>query len=70
MTFAGSWGCETCRQGFRSLTAFDLHRTGRYAKRGHTRRCLTTEEMRERGMRQAPNGAWMSGAEYPVSKSA
>lgn len=58
----GSWKCEGCGKGFRSVTAFDMHRTGDYAKRNHTRRCLPTAEMREKGMIMQPNGAWSGPA--------
>lgn len=59
----GSWHCEACGKGSRSLSAFDMHRTGSYARRKDTRRCLNTKEMRAKGMRQASNGAWVTGIE-------
>ena len=62
----GSWRCESCEKGFRSLSAFDMHRTGEYRRRNHTRRCLSTAEMQARGMRLADNGAWVTGVEYPT----
>lgn len=46
--------CPTCGQLFHSVTAFDEHREGPYS----SRRCLTTEEMHQKGMRQAPGGEW------------
>jgi hypothetical protein len=66
----GSWGCEACSKGFRSLSAFDRHRTGHYAsgKKPSTRRCLSTGEMHARGMALAPNGAWMSGRTFDQGK--
>ena len=42
---------------FTSLSAFDLHRTGKFQRKA--RRCLTEREMRERGMVQNEKGWWM-----------
>lgn len=63
MKRVGSWGCEACGKGFRSLSSFDMHRTGGYGKKC-TRHCLSTEEMVAKGMCQQPNGAWSSGITF------
>ena len=55
--------CDNCAKHFRSVSAFDRHRTGEYAKSGQrngTRRCMTTEEMQAKGMVQNVRGAWMA----------
>jgi hypothetical protein len=45
------------------MTAFDMHRTGSYAsgRDKHTRRCLTTAEMRAKGMALSDKNVWNSG---------
>jgi hypothetical protein len=40
-------GCANCSEMFSSVSVFDAHRTGDYRRR--TRRCLTHEEMVEKG---------------------
>ena len=45
---------------FTSLSAFDLHRTGKFQRK--MRRCLTEQEMREQGMVQNEKGWWMHSA--------
>ena len=45
---------------FSSLSAFDLHRIGKVQR--EMRRCLTEQEMRERGMVQNEKGWWMRSA--------
>jgi len=55
--------CDNCAKRFRSVSAFDRHRTGEYAKscqRNGTRRCMTAEEMQAKGMVQNARGAWMA----------
>ena len=62
----GSCRCDACGLRFRSLSAFDLHREGDYSgtsRQHHTRHCLSVEEMVAKGMRQAENGAWLTGRE-------
>lgn len=58
--------CPTCGEYFNSSAAFDKHRTGRI---GVDRRCMTTEEMRERGMVLRDDGFWRS-AENPMWRAA
>jgi hypothetical protein len=58
---SGGWKCEACGARFRSISSFDSHRTGEYAgtsRRPYSRRCLSLEDMRAKGMTQAPNGNW------------
>jgi hypothetical protein len=55
---------------FTSLSAFDLQRTGKYERK--KRRCLTQQEMLEKGMVQNAKGWWMRSAfhvEIPWSMS-
>ena len=49
--------CGGCRQYFNSNTAFDKHRTGEH---GVNRRCMTKEEMVDKGMSINPQGFWIS----------
>lgn len=51
--------CPTCLELFNSNAAFDKHRTGTY---GVDRRCLTVEEMTERGMCKNAGGWWVTAA--------
>ncbi len=48
--------CQGCKQYFNSNYAFDKHRTGEHGK---NRRCLTTEEMLEKGMALNEAGFWV-----------
>ncbi len=48
--------CCGCSRDFTSVAAFDRHRTGRYMP--DTRRCLTEQEMSERGLERKPSGQW------------
>lgn len=57
--------CGSCKRDFGSVTAFDMHRVGKHeyladAEHPDGRRCLTPEEMVERGMREDKNGRWRS----------
>ena len=52
--------CSGCHQICSSLSAFDLHRTGRLQRK--TRSCLTEQEMRERDMVQNEKGWWVHSA--------
>lgn len=45
---------------FTSLSAFDLHRTGKFERK--MRRCLTEQEMFAKGMVQNTKGWWMRSA--------
>jgi hypothetical protein len=49
--------CCACGQLFNSTFAFDKHRTGEFGK---DRRCLTTDEMKAKGMAVNAAGFWVS----------
>jgi hypothetical protein len=48
--------CSGCRRMLSSLSAFDMHRTGKFQQK--TWRCLTEQKMWERGMVQHEQG-WL-----------
>lgn len=56
--------CTGCCQTFTGQSAGDMHRTGDHAVSvgPNRRRCLTVEEMEERGMAQNGKGHWMTRA--------
>lgn len=54
----GNCCCGACGKYFRSVSGFDLHRTGP----GEARRCLSEEEMREAGMSRNEGGWWITQA--------
>jgi hypothetical protein len=49
--------CCGCGRTFASLSAFDLHRTGKFQHK--MRRCLTEQNMLAKGMVQNAKGWWM-----------
>ena len=49
--------CQGCKQYFNSNAAFDKHRTG---KHGVNRRCMTSEEMKDKGMSINHAGFWIT----------
>lgn len=49
--------CPSCLEYFNSTYAFDRHRTGIF---GTDRHCMTTEEMRAKGMEKNSSGFWVS----------
>jgi hypothetical protein len=65
--------CTACGLVFTSVSSFDMHRVGGfgdpiYDRRGRltgyskpTRRCLTLDEMRTKGMVQTEKGQWSTG---------
>jgi hypothetical protein len=55
--------CKSCHQSFAGTRAGDMHRTGKYSVRQgpSRRRCLTPEEMDDKGMRRSARGVWASG---------
>lgn len=57
----GGCKCEGCGARFSGLTAFDMHRAGDYAKRNHTRHCLSAKDMRAKGMMVGNRGTWTTG---------
>jgi hypothetical protein len=52
--------CRACDHIFSSVKAFDLHRTGSFKK--NTRRCMSKEEMRAKGLIQNAKGWWTTPA--------
>lgn len=50
--------CRACGEYFNSVPAFDMHRTGLYMP--NERRCLSPEEMAEKGMAVNPAGFWVT----------
>lgn len=55
--------CPTCGRYFNSTSAFDKHRAGAF---GVDRRCMSEDEMRERGMCENAAGFWI-GSKRPES---
>ena len=49
--------CQGCKEYFNSTGAFDKHRTG---KHGVDRRCMTTEEMIDKGFSLNASGYWIA----------
>lgn len=47
--------CPSCSQYFNSTGAFEKHRTGNF----HHRRCLTVQEMTDKGMILRDDGFWI-----------
>jgi hypothetical protein len=66
--------CPGCGERFRSVRAFDMHRTGSYGARGPDggyvpaqRRCKTPDEMQADGMQRNARGLWISkGLSLPL----
>jgi hypothetical protein len=63
--------CKGCSQMFTSLSAFDMHRKGKFERK--KRRCLTEKEMLANGMVQNTKGWWMRSAfdgalPWPISE--
>lgn len=55
--------CTQCHQTFTGSTAGDMHRTGDHAisEGPDRRRCLTVQEMAEKGMAPNERGVWTTG---------
>jgi hypothetical protein len=49
--------CQGCKEFFNSIKAFDMHRTG---KHGVDRRCMTVEEMINKGMSLNASDFWIT----------
>jgi len=49
--------CQGCKEYFNSIKAFDMHRTG---KHGVDRRCMTVDEMTEKGMSLNASEFWIT----------
>lgn len=71
-----SWGglraehCTVCHETFSGTTAGDRHRTGDHAVfvGPDRRRCLTADEMRDKGLEQNTKGIWTNGGDFPAAK--
>ena len=59
--------CKACHETFTGTSAGDMHRTGKHGLRegSDRRRCLTPDEMREKGMTQNARGQWTTGQSDP-----
>lgn len=62
--------CSACGVEFGGTTAFDLHRVGRHeylhsGERPDGRRCLSIDEMLERGLRINKRGTWSCSSYIP-----
>lgn len=72
-----TWGglraehCRVCHETFSGSSAGDKHRTGDHGVfvGPERRRCLTSDEMTERGMEQNDRGIWTTGGENPWAAS-
>lgn len=58
--------CPVCHETFTGTTAGDMHRRGDHGitTGPNRRRCLTTDEMLDRGMTQDSHGRWTTGRAY------
>jgi hypothetical protein len=61
--------CPACHQTFTGSTSGDMHRTGDHGvfEGPERRRCLTPDEMREKGMAQNARGHWTTGRAFDPS---
>ena len=59
--------CTACHETFTGTASGDMHRVGRYDTTAgpDRRRCLTTEEMGDKGMTLNKRGQWTTGAPSP-----
>ena len=55
--------CTECHETFTGSSSGDKHRVGEFVP--DTRRCLTSDEMRAKGMEQNARGQWTSGGTSP-----
>ncbi len=74
--------CSGCDEKFAKRTTFDTHRVGPWGDPiyksptnktliGYTkpeRRCLSLQEMTEKGMKKNEKGLWLSGIEFPTGR--
>jgi len=56
--------CQSCKEYFNSVRAFERHRTGTY---GVDRRCRTPDEMTARGYSLNKDGFWITKKRNPDS---
>ncbi len=59
--------CVSCNRYFNSTAAFDKHRSGAYGK---DRRCLSSDEMAERGRAINASGYWVTALNPKYAKDA
>jgi hypothetical protein len=59
--------CTVCHETFTGTSSGDKHRTGDYFP--STRRCLSHDEMRAKGMAQNARGVWTNGGTSPWATS-
>lgn len=59
--------CDECHETFTGTTSGDMHRTGKHhlSSGPDRRRCLTRDEMRDKGMARNARGQWTTGARMP-----
>lgn len=59
--------CTACHETFSGTTAGDKHRVGEHHiwVGQSRRRCLTPDEMRDKGMAQNARGVWTNGGTSP-----
>jgi hypothetical protein len=55
--------CPTCGEYFNRVSTFDKHRVGSYEA---GRRCLTVDQMREKGWLKNAAGFWITGRRVDV----
>ena len=53
--------CPSCHETFTCTAAGDMHRAGRHGSTDDPRRCLSPEEMLDKGMTRNSNGRWTTG---------
>jgi hypothetical protein len=61
--------CRCCNEDFGSVTAFDAHRVGKHEypwspEQEDGRRCLDTEDLKERGWHRDSRGRWRRPIRY------
>lgn len=62
--------CTECHETFTGTSSGDRHRVGDHATftGPDRRRCLTPDEMRDKGMAQNARGQWTNGGTSPWAK--
>lgn len=62
--------CTACGEVFYSETSFVMHRDGSFKEPyGKGRRCLTTQEMLQKGMSKNTEGQWIGSPNSRFDKS-
>lgn len=62
--------CPECHETFTGTIAGDKHRTGKHhlSTGPDRRRCMTSDEMTNKGMTRNTRGVWGSGGKSPWAK--